>query len=714
MNSTLYNGYSGIKTHQFGLDSVSNNIANINTTGYRANMPEFKSLFSQGLEGANPNSSVSSDMNYGSTSASNAISNNDGSYKESEGEFDIAYAGKGWFVVGDRENNAIDITTPSSNVFYTRDGAFSRDGEGYIVNSSGYYMMGVDLRKINNNIFTSNTENDEENLAAANIKPLQIPKDLQYGPTQSTKVELALNLNKNEALGNVGALQNVENLLNKDLNSFLVENEPLNAIAYNDVNIKINDGINEEEYTFTYGDKEGDEENTRFKTLGELKQLIKDKTNLDLELTNAKNLELNLKSPSTKDLKITLGGKLFEKLGLKGEKDLKLLDGKPYDKNAKYEINDIAKMDGAIFKKMEEGEFPSAWTLIDSSNVKEYQEGEYKLDSIVKYENNIYQKIGDGNGNPKEDTENWKLIGENVEIEIEQYKEDLNYAKNMLVYFDGEIYRKIGDGNGNPKEDTENWKLVNNDKFNSKPLNIANYKTTTEFYDENGEKLLIISKFTLEENNENGQSWNVESNVFDSKGEIAIGETLIHKIEFDKDGKVVNTNEVTLKYGDKEIKYDISKSKDKESSGLSYIDSGVTSASKDGAPKGELMDVAIDNNGVISLAFSNGVVEPMGRVAIAAFVNDQGLSKIGNNLLQISSYVNGNQGVVSSGAPLSGWDENGNLRFGQVLHKYLETSNVDPASAMTDLIVYQRGYSMNAKAFTTGDDLIKEAINLKR
>ena len=105
----------------------------------------------------------------------------------------------------------------------------------------------------------------------------------------------------------------------------------------------------------------------------------------------------------------------------------------------------------------------------------------------------------------------------------------------------------------------------------------------------------------------------------------------------------------------------------------------------------------------------------MGRVGIVAFVNDQGLQKIGGNLFEMSAISrDGDEGVIASGNPILGWDTDGNLRFGQVLHKYLETSNVNPADAMTDLIVFQRGYAMNAKAFTTGDDLIKEAINLKR
>lgn len=45
----------------------------------------------------------------------------------------------------------------------------------------------------------------------------------------------------------------------------------------------------------------------------------------------------------------------------------------------------------------------------------------------------------------------------------------------------------------------------------------------------------------------------------------------------------------------------------------------------------------IDDDGVIRLAFSNGAIETMGRVGIAAFTNDQGLRKVGSNLFDISN-----------------------------------------------------------------------------
>ena len=45
MNTSFYNGISGIKSHQFGLDVWANNISNISTIGYKAANPEFSTIF---------------------------------------------------------------------------------------------------------------------------------------------------------------------------------------------------------------------------------------------------------------------------------------------------------------------------------------------------------------------------------------------------------------------------------------------------------------------------------------------------------------------------------------------------------------------------------------------------------------------------------------------------------------------------------------------
>lgn len=729
MNTTLYNGYSGIKTHQFGLDSTANNIANINTTGYRANLPEFKSLFSTALNLANPTSPVKSDMNYGSTKASNAISNNDGTYKESDEEFSVAYAGKGWFVVGDNENTNFKGDV-QKGVYFTRDGSFSRDAEGYVVNSAGYYMLGVDLGKIKDGVFISDSANDEENLAVGEIKPLQIPQDLHYGPTETTSVALAVNLNSNTSEIPTYKIFELENgkvdetaLLNEDINALVVNIENFNAPVYGEGSIKITKNNETTTHDFKYGD---------FKTIGELKQAIADKTGLTLDFVRDsegnvdKNLILELMPKEPEAMSISVSGRLFERLGLKGDKELNNFNIPKFEDKKPYKANDLVNLNGAIFQRIETDgasnplDDMTSWILVDSNGVASFEGENYnKMNELVKYDGKIYRKVAEGDDIPAEESSVWELIGDDAALEVAEFKSGESYPRNSFVDYNNHIYQKISDDSTAdstkmPDNDRANWKLVNNDTFLSDKIAVANYKTTTDIFNDSGDKLVIISQYILSQNAPDSQVWSVKSGVYDKTGKVLLSKEVEHNITFDKDGKAVS-EPIELIYDDKVVSYSIAGSPKKESGNASYVDSGVLDLDKDGTQKGELAHIGIDNDGIINLSFSNGITEKMGRVGVVAFVNDKGLQKVGGNLFEMAGYLkDGEDALPASGAPLIGWDEKGALRFGQILHKYLETSNVNPADAMTDLIVYQRGYSMNAKAFTTGDDLIKEAINLKR
>lgn len=727
MNSTLYNSISGIRTHQFGLDSTSNNIANINTTGYRANLPEFKSLFASALNLANPATPVKSDMNYGSTRASNAISNVDGTYRESDEEFSVAYAGKGWFVVGDNENTNFKGDV-QKGVYFTRDGSFSRDAEGYIVNSAGYYMLGVDLGKIKDNVFVSDSTNDEENLTTNEIKPLQIPQDLHYGPTETTNVALAINLNANKSeiptykiFENENGIVNEEKLLNEDINALVVNIENFNASVYNNGIIKITKNGETIEHTFDYGD---------FKTLNELKDAISEKTGLTLDFVRDsegnidKNLILELMPKELEAMTVSVEGRLFERLGIKGQKDLNDFNIPKFEDKKHYKANDLVNLKGAIFQRIETDgasnplDDLTSWILVDSNSVAKFDGENYdNLNELVAYEGKIYRKVGEGDEIPSEDSRIWEFISDEMALEVSEFDIKESYPRNSFVDYNNHIYQKISDNDANtttPEKDRANWKLVNNDTFLSDKIAVANYKTTTDIFNDSGDKLVIISQYILTQNDPENQVWNVTSGIYDKTGKVLLSEEVAHNITFDKDGKAIS-EPIELIYDDKVVSYTISGSPNKQSSNISYAESGVMDLDKDGTQKGELAHIGIDNDGIINLSFSNGITEKMGRVGVVAFVNDQGLQKVGGNLFEMSGYLkDGENALPASGAPLIGWDENGALRFGQILHKYLENSNVNSADAMTDLIVYQRGYSMNAKAFTTGDDLIKEAINLKR
>lgn len=761
MNATLLSSYSGIKTHQFGVDSIANNIANVNTTGYRENQPQFQSLFSNSLHSLNANSPISNDYNYGATGSSNAISTRSGSYKASDNEFSVAYEGKGWFVVGENKNGEFSITDAGyqakQKTYFTRDGNFNRDAEGYIVNSKGLYMYGVNLGKIQNNVFSASKNSDEDfvKLASGNLQPLQIPQDLYYKPVATTQVEASVNLNKTQNAVNATQVYRDSNgkfteerFWQADLNAFAVNSEPIDATTFDKIKVSIKTDDKTQEFEFVYGKD--------FVTFKDLDALLSQKAGLGLDLVRLPDGEVGAKTglkifnTSFHARDIEISGSLAQKLGISGRNErFGSTLASLYAQDKEYEKGDLVSLDGVIFTykgslgNSNPFEDRENWEIVDTSVLKQWRNGvSYEVGSLVIFEDKVYRKV-EKSENEKPTESGWEEIGDSKTGLAKDFVENESYEPKAIVRYQDKLYMRQIAGSSNPLKDPIGWKKISADSFESAYLEVPSYQSNVEIYDESGSKFLLQSHYYLL-NSANSTTqpkqnelWEVQTQIFNKDGTIPVGEKLIHEIAFDENGTPI-TQPITLSFDNRQITYNLSGTSDKPSSNRLYQDSQINKTNQDGRSEGHLQDIRIDRDGIIFLSFSNGVMEPMGRVGISAFVNDQGLRKVGGNLFEMTessgnsyAYVNrarsivGWRGVyprtlvaygdayISSGKPLLGW-EGQHLRFGSILYKYLETSNVDVGSALTDLVVMQRGYSMNAKAFNTGDDLLKEAINLKR
>jgi len=110
--------------------------------------------------------------------------------------------------------------------------------------------------------------------------------------------------------------------------------------------------------------------------------------------------------------------------------------------------------------------------------------------------------------------------------------------------------------------------------------------------------------------------------------------------------------------------------------------------------------IAVNSSGEVSIT-QQGQVDPqvLGQLQLVTFVNDPGLTSIGNNLYTESA---------ASGDPIIGTA--GEDGVGTILQGFLETSNVNPVTEITTLIVAQRSYEMNAKVITASDQML-QALN---
>ncbi len=130
MMTSFYNGLSGVKTNSFDIDVAANNIANVNTMGFKYSTTQFKDIFYSTITSQSTNPTQGG---YGTGAASSQIVFEQGSPVASEGEFDVALQGKGFFGVLGADGEA----------YYTRNGAFRRDAAGNLVDSYGNFVLGT-------------------------------------------------------------------------------------------------------------------------------------------------------------------------------------------------------------------------------------------------------------------------------------------------------------------------------------------------------------------------------------------------------------------------------------------------------------------------------------------------------------------------------------------------------------------------------------------
>ncbi|NOT35593.1 MAG: flagellar hook protein FlgE [Candidatus Eisenbacteria bacterium] len=131
--------------------------------------------------------------------------------------------------------------------------------------------------------------------------------------------------------------------------------------------------------------------------------------------------------------------------------------------------------------------------------------------------------------------------------------------------------------------------------------------------------------------------------------------------------------------------------------------SNAVVSGQNGYPSGELLDITVDQFGVISGFFSNGVTRSLAQIALGSFTNPSGLTRAGDNAFEESS----NSGIAIVG--FAGVTNDSTITAGA-----LEGSNVDISQEFTNMIVTQRGFQANARVITTADELLNELVNLRR
>ncbi|WP_019878401.1 flagellar basal-body rod protein FlgG [Succinispira mobilis] len=135
MMRSLWTAGTGMRAQQSNIDVISNNLANVNTTGFKKYRPEFQDLMYQNLRpagtttgGDNNQVPTGLEMGHGVKHVANTRLYTQGNFQETGNATDMAIQGDGFF----------QITMPDGEIAYTRDGSFKIDADGRLTTADGY------------------------------------------------------------------------------------------------------------------------------------------------------------------------------------------------------------------------------------------------------------------------------------------------------------------------------------------------------------------------------------------------------------------------------------------------------------------------------------------------------------------------------------------------------------------------------------------------
>ena len=761
MMRSLWAGVSGLQAHQIAMDVEGNNIANVNTTGFKYSRVNFADLLSQTskiatapqdkLGGKNP-------MQVGLGSQVGSITKifKQGSIQTTDKNTDMAIQGDGFFIVS---------SDGGSTYKYTRNGDFLFDADGNFVDANGYIVQGW-LRDPETGYIDS----------TAPIQNIKIPPGLTTPAKASSLVTLKANLNSGDTIVNKSPIYQLDanhNWVDRNGDGLKTNNEIHTENDTNNIIFDLDENIYEQ----------GQDFGSLFNTNGEAFSL-QDGQGIWISATDATNkqtvdtvnaskfhvklngIEINIDLNGTEEEKMSqIVNAINEhstKTGINASSngdELTLLNdnqtGTEADsKNIKLEVqaDDDTNIDSVsvytayqyIYKKT-----PVSYTPPSSDNSKQFFSTTEDLRNAIQTNFRLHTDYtGDGTIDSTD-----KNDGIEVTINDEGKFQITNPTGDAFNSDDGDEITadgvdSDGDGNDTNQGDTEvnDWDLSisvtaltdtmndisSNSKFTdtfaalqgnlpsgigvrtSQQIIAASHASSIDIFDSLGTKHTVRFEFVkIGYTDDGGTEWQMKISVpkpGDINGGIEPKNIVMGSVKFNSDGSLQNYSPTSITFTanngsspNQNIDIDLGKFGDFD--GMTSFDNPSTTSgiSQDGYPGGDLNGIRIDETGTLIGSFTNGRSFGLAKVAMANFANNAGLeSDGGNTFIQTSN----------SGDPIIGAAATGKRGF--VQSSSLEMSNVDLSRSLTQLIIVQRGFQANSKTITTSDQMLQALLQLKQ
>ena len=693
---SLYAGVSGLRNHQVMMDVIGNNIANINTIGYKLGRVTFSEMFAQTLRGTTQplaNYGGTNPMQVGLGMSLNTIDTlfSQGTIETTGQVTDLAIQGNGFFILSDGEKR-----------YYTRAGAFQFDANGYLVSpSNGLRVQG----------YMANAAG--EIVAGTPLSDLRLPLEKKIAAHATTKVNLAGNLDASATpqgtilkSSPLFAVEKAGN--NSDIEGLLATgnaNEVISGMIPNSTTITITDSVVGTR-TYKYVSADTAVGNGAFHSLDDLIAEINHdfgSTSFTAALNANGAIEFTDVSGGSNVLQIESNNPILNLAFKSANGDLSAgpltSDAFAHVANENDLLVDLRDENGNSLG-LQAGDEITINGLKGGSAITEHA---FTVQATTTYKD-FAREI---------ETAFNLTNSQGVEISSDD--------GSLIIHGDGGTAYAIS-GLDIRADDTPgaggNARVAFNNIFDSTPGHYQELQQAEDVqqsasitvYDSQGNSFdltIIFTKDVLQPN-----LWRWEVRVPDGITVTGGGQGTI---EFNPDGSLKSfryadgSSSLQLmdtQHGSDLMNIQLDPGEQNSFDGVTQFsgsNSNVLIVDQDGYGMGSLERINIDNMGRITGIFSNGVVQLLGQVALANFNNPGGLLRTEDNLFSVSSN-SGDPVLTTAGEGINA----------TIISGALEQSNVDLAEEFTKMIVAQRGFQANARIITTSDDLLAEVTNLKR
>lgn len=684
MLRSLMTAVTGVKAHQTMLDVTGNNIANVNTTGFKKDFTIFQDLLYQTTQGAsgpgaNRGGINPSQVGLGVLVSSIETIHTQGAAQYTGNKSDMMINGDGFFVLRSGDNR-----------LYSRAGAFMRDAENNLVQSgTGYRVQGYKMER--------DPLNPKNYVRSSTLADINIPMGKKMEPRATTMVDYQCNLDSRSS-------------------AYLPYGFP--DLPYNDkcgwpgnpsgvAKIKM-DGV---EYDMSFKTNLASADGKGYLTVtvengGVKQEIVFDMLGIDggkPKLVAGTHVPAAPVFPGTNppvamtiDYDDSTGGLKIKNPSGATVFEYNLKSGMRYTsftlKNGATETPVIAEFDESPGSLAGTPAVLRMWYLNDAGTamVPLTANVHFKPDGKFDYVEPIAGTLPAGF-----DATNLKIsvVSSGMGLAIQQAKDLANPVEpfNTLAQISQggfhQTKQTIYDCQGNEYTLEVNFKKLTENRWRWEAF----------LLDAEGNQ--VTGEYCEDGTTSSGSSSAIVPSP--SSGELAfcgcgpICDPLEQEIEIPFSLKGMANSTIKLNFGGHG---------DKMNGITQYASETTTKAVyQDGYKMGVLQDFNVGKDGTITGSYSNGQVQPLYRVALATFANQQGLEKVGE-----TSFIP----TINSGEPnIDAADSGGK---GSITGATLEMSNVDLTEEFTRLIISQRGFQANTRVVTTSDQILEEVVNLKR